>query len=241
MAAVAPRAADAIEPPLGVGTLAGWGPYPVETREVSVPRRDGDGEFDARLYIPLAVNGGGGADGGGSDEGGVSSPMVAFGHGYLTGVGLYDETLRHLASWGVTLIAPRSGGGLFPDHEAFASDLAAALDAVAVAAADDDWPGLRVDVAARGVCGHSMGGGAALLAAAMDRRIRAMATLAAAETRPSAIAAATSISAPALFIAASDDAITPIDAHQRPMFEAIRSAPAQLRVIEGGSHCGFLD
>ncbi len=235
--AAVPRVAFAIEPQSDVEALEGWGPYPVETRAISVPRRDGDGVFDARLYIPLAVKSGGG----GHEEGAVSAPMVAFGHGYLTGVGLYEETLQHLSSWGVAVIAPHSGGALFPDHERFAADLVDALDATAVAAADEDWPGLAVDVTARGVSGHSMGGGAAVLAAAMDPRIRTVATLAAAETRPSAIAAAASISASALFIAASDDAITPVDAHQRPMYSAKSSGPAQLRIIEGGSHCGFLD
>ena len=32
-----------------------------------------------------------------------------------------------------------------------------------------------------------------------------------------------------------------MDAHQRPIFEAIDGAPAQLRIITGGSHCGFID
>jgi dienelactone hydrolase len=68
-----------------------------------------------------------------------------------------------------------------------------------------------------------------------------VATLAAAETDPSAIAAAAATPAPALFLAAADDAITPVSEHQRPMFEAKASGPAQLRTILGASHCGFLD
>jgi dienelactone hydrolase len=68
-----------------------------------------------------------------------------------------------------------------------------------------------------------------------------VATRAAAETDPSAIAAAAEMAAPALFLAAADDAITPVSAHQRPMFEAKANGPAQLRTIAGASHCGFLD
>jgi dienelactone hydrolase len=216
--------------------FADAGPYATEMRDVVV-RRPGvqGGEFRASLAVPLPA-----ADvpAPGCD---VLSPVVAFGHGYLAPVELYEGTLRHLASWGITTIAPRSGEGLFPSHERFAGDLVAALDWVVAAAAGDDWPGLTVDPAARGVSGHSMGGGAAVLAAARDPRIRAVATLAAAETRPSAIEAAARSPAAALFLAGSDDTITPVDEHQRPMFEATTNGPARLGTIRGASHCGFLD
>ena len=85
-----------------------------------------------------------------------------------------------------------------------------------------------------------MGGGAAVLAARLDPSIRTVATLSAADTRPSAVTAAEGVEAPMLLVAASEDRITPIDRHQRPIFEAA-AGPAQLRVIEGGGHCGYLD
>lgn len=43
-----------------------------------------------------------------------------------------------------------------------------------------------------------------------------------------------------LLVAASEDRITPVERHQRPIFEAA-NGPTQLRVIEGGGHCGYLD
>lgn len=218
------------------GPLAAPGPYAVEAQEVVVTRPGGDGEFDARLFIPRASSAGAGP------AAVMASPIVAFGHGFLTPVDLYESTLRHLASWGITTIAPRSAGGPLPDHAAFAADLSAALEWVAAeAAADEDWPGLPVDAEARGTSGHSMGGGAAVLAAANDARIGSVATLAAADTRPSSIDAAAKLTVPALFIAASQDGITPVAEHQQPMADAASMAQARLHVIEGGSHCGFLD
>ena len=209
------------------------GPYEVASREITVPRPGASGGFDARLFVPLAPR---------SAAAGLveRSAMYAFGHGYLSPIGPYQSTLEHLASWGVTVVAPRSGAGLRPSHEAFGADLVAALDAVAVAAAADDWEGLPVDATARAVGGHSMGGGAAVLAAAMDPSIRTVATLSAADTRPSAVAAAATVEVPMLLVAASEDRITPVGGHQRPIFEAAHG-PAQLRVIEGGGHCGYLD
>jgi dienelactone hydrolase len=230
-----PAGADA--GPLDETSLAQAGPYRVEAREVVVPRPGGNGQFTARLYVPLP--GAGAVD---EVRGVAATPIVAFGHGYLTPVERYDSTLQQLASWGLTVIAPRSGGGPFPDHGHFADDLGTALDWLAsVPASKPDWPGLPIEGEARGVSGHSMGAGAAVLAAAADPRIRSLATLAAAETRPSAIDAAARLAVPALFVAASDDAITPVAAHQQPMYDAVSGAPAQLRTIEGGSHCGFLD
>jgi dienelactone hydrolase len=211
------------------------GPYEVLASEVSVPRtRGGEGSFEARLYVPLPRQPG-------ASE--PPSPVLAFGHGYQARVDDYESTLVHLASWGIVVIAPRSAGELFPDHAAFADDLLSALDWVVSEAGPEsrDWPGGPVDSQALGLSGHSMGGGAALLAAASDPAIRAVATLAAAESDPSAIEAAADISAPILFLAAGDDAITPVAEHQRPMFEAKSSGPAELRTIVGASHCGFLD
>ena len=215
--------------------MADPGPYEVLTSEVSVPRtRGGEGSFEARLYVPLPRQPG-------TSE--PPSPVLAFGHGYQARVDYYESTLAHLASWGIVVIAPRSAGELFPDHAAFADDLLSALDWVVSEAGPEsrDWPGGPVDPQALGLSGHSMGGGAALLAAARDPAIRAVATLAAAESDPSAIDAAAGVVAPVLFVAAADDAITPLTEHQRPMFEAKATGPAQLRTIVGASHCGFLD
>lgn len=222
------------------------GPFAVEVRDVSVSRTAaGGGDFEALLFVPLPIAGA--ASSTAADAAlepaatTQASPVVAFGHGYLTSVDRYASSLRHLASWGLTVIAPRSAGGLLPDHAGLAADLSTAGAWVVTAADADDWPGLPVDAHAFATSGHSMGGGAAVLAAAADPRVVTVATLAAADTRPSAIEAAGRLKVPALFVAGSDDSITPPDQHQRPMFEATVGVPAEARVIEGGSHCGFLD
>ena len=227
----APLAMQGATPAGGDPVYAGPGPYAVDIRDVVVARPGASEGFEARLFVPLP-----------DDEavGGEMSPIFAFGHGYLAQIEVYRSTLEHLASWGITVVAPRSGGGLLPSHEAFAADLVAALDHVGAAAAADDWHGLPVERTARSVGGHSMGGGAAVLAADLDPDIRTLATLSAADTRPSAVFAAGAVEAPMLLVAASEDRITPLDEHQRPIFEAA-AGPAQLRIIEGGGHCGYLD
>jgi dienelactone hydrolase len=85
-----------------------------------------------------------------------------------------------------------------------------------------------------------MGGGASLAAAARDPRFRAVANLAAADLRGGVADDLAALETPVLLVAGDRDAIAPLEQHQRPLFEAKRIGPAQLAVIEGGSHCGFL-
>jgi pimeloyl-ACP methyl ester carboxylesterase len=208
------------------------GPDRVETRDVEVARPGSDDAFTACCFIPQACEAGAAAS--------RAAPVFAFGHGFLAPVDVYRSTLAHLASWGIIVVAPRSERVPLPDHDRFTGDLLAALDAVVAMATTDDWPGRPVDPAARAVGGHSMGGGAAVLAAAADARVRTVATVNAADTRPSAIEAAARVTVPILLLASSEDRVAPPDKHQRPMFEAA-AGPAQLRTIEGGGHCGILD
>lgn len=168
-------------------------------------------------------------------------PAIAFGHGFFQATSKYTSTSNHLASWGFVVVVPTTQGGLSPSHSAFADDLNTGLTWLV---AQDGTAGSRfrdhISTASLGVAGHSMGGGAAVLAAARNPKITAVSTYAAAETNPSAKAAAATLAAPAQFLAGSQDTITPVADHQRPMFTA-KPPSKQLRTITGGSHCGFMD
>ncbi|MER7112820.1 alpha/beta hydrolase family protein [Streptomyces sp. NPDC000229] len=168
-------------------------------------------------------------------------PGLAFGHGFLQDISKYESTLRHYASWGFITVAPKSQGGLFPSHTGFADDLNAGL---AWLTAQNATAGSRfagaVDTSRYALSGHSMGGGAALLAASRNPAVKTVSTLAAAETNPSAVTASGALTIPAQYVGASKDTVAGVDAHQRKMYDAKR-APTQLRVITGGFHCGFTD
>lgn len=215
--AVASQAADLSRP----------GPFAVSETEVSVARPDST-LFPALLYYPAGAEG-------------APYPAICFAHGYLSAPERYAGTMRHLASWGYIVIAPKSGLELFPDHDLYAEDLSHALKFLEDANVDPAslLRGL-VDTNRFGLSGHSMGGGADMLSAAMDDRIGAVAALAPAETWPSAIAEMHLIVAPVFLISGTDDAIAPILRHQLPMYESA-NAPRLMAAIKGGSHCGFLD
>jgi dienelactone hydrolase len=212
------------------------GPYGAGWVEVSVPRTGG-GSFDALLLYPATISGQGAA----YEHSGAPYPAVTFGHGWITAVTRYQSTLEHLASWGYFVIASKSYGGLFPDHSAFADDLRCCLTYLEDQDANPgSWLYQQVDTAAFGVSGHSMGGGASILAAERDSRIRIVANMAAAETNPSAIAAIAGVQVPVFLIAGDEDSIAPPPGHTIPMYDAAQ-APRRLPLLDGGWHCGFLD
>ena len=130
-------------------------------------------------------------------------PVVAFGHGFLQSSSRYAGTLDSIASRGYIVIAPDSETGFAPNHSRFADDLWRCLR----------WagdPGRYPNADPDSLMGHSMGGGAALVAA--DRydgpgQIDTVATLSAAETNPSARAASAGIAVPALYVIGSQDTI----------------------------------
>ncbi|MGA1518025.1 MAG: chlorophyllase/cutinase-like alpha/beta fold protein [Phycisphaerales bacterium] len=212
------------------------GPFAAGRRDVTVTRPNGS-TFQATLHYPATTAGTNAP----FDASGGPYPVFSFGHGYLTPVTQYASTLDHLASHGYFAIASRSGGNLFPSHGAFAEDLRSCLDHLIAANADDASPFAGAVATERlAVGGHSMGGGASILAAAADPRILAVVPLAAADTNPSSIAASSQIGAPMRLIVGSEDSIVPPGPSSGPMYTNTPS-PRQLVSITGGSHCGFLD
>ena len=172
----------------------------------------------------------------------VPAPALAFGHGYLASAALYSTMCGRLAERGIVVVAPETQTQLFPSHSGLADDLLRSLRWLAAGAPGVPALARAVDLERTAVGGHSMGGGCAVLAAARDRRIRTVATVAAARTRPSALDAAARLEVPTLFLAAERDRVTPVSRHQRPLFEAVRpGTPTQLRIIRGGTHAGFVD
>lgn len=166
-------------------------------------------------------------------------PVFAFGHGFLLPVSAYAYLWQGLVPAGRVLALPRTGGELFPNHEDFALDLARVAAALLEAGGDPGSPFYEGLAARSGVGGHSMGGGASLLAAAADPALDTVANLAAAETNPSAIAAAAQVEVPALLLAGSLDCVTPLGEHQQPMFAALAADCRALAVLGGASHCQF--
>ena len=217
--------------------LADPGPFSAGWQIVTIPRPDGQ-TFTSQLYYPATTAGNGTP----YDGSGAPYPAVTFGHGFMVPPKFYRSTLEHLASHGYLVVVPESYMTfLFPSHQGFGEDFRYSLDFLESENANPaSWLFGQVDTAHFGMAGHSMGGGSSILAAAADSRVRALITLAAAETIPSAIAQMPNISAPVRLITGDQDGIVNWQNNTQAMYNAGRP-PRQLLLILGGCHCGFLD
>jgi dienelactone hydrolase len=172
---------------------------------------------------------------------GLGLPAVAFGHDWVQTPDRYLPLLRHLASWGFVAAAPASFRGPIPSHARFSGDLRSALDVCVGVRLGDG--AISVDKRRLALAGHGMGGGCAVLAAA-DREaagepVAAVVTLAASETRPSAIDTAPLVTAPALHLAAGRDQVSPAVGNAEPI-AAGWGGPVVLRTLPKANHLGFL-
>lgn len=216
--------------------LGSAGPFRAGWRSVTVTRANST-TFTARLFYPATAAG----QNAPIDASGGPYPAVTFGHGFLQAVSNYKSTLEHLATHGYIVIASDSEGSLFPSHQNFANDLRQSLTYLEQENANSSSVLFNLVRTQRfGASGHSMGGGASILASAQDSRIKALANLAAAETNPSAVSAMPSVAIPASLISGSADTIVPVASNGQLMFNA-GPAPKILPIIQGGWHCGFLD
>jgi len=166
-------------------------------------------------------------------------PVVTFGHGFLLPYDIYSFVWNGLVPDGFIVALPRTEGSLTPSHGEFGKDLAFLVAKLRAEGANSGSLFYERVSDAAAVMGHSMGGGASFLAAAEDPTITALANFAAAETNPSAIAAAGSITVPSLLLAGSRDCVTPPSQHQIPMYDALASGCKTYVNITGASHCQF--
>lgn len=135
---------------------------------------------------------------------GFHLPGVAFGHDWLTGALHYCGTLEHLASWGIVAAAPDTQLGPVPSVLALAHDLAGTLDVICGVRLGAGQ--ISVDGSKLALAGHGFGGSAAVLAAAGEARVAAVAAVFPSVTKPSAEAAAATLDVPGLVLATPDDA-----------------------------------
>ncbi len=164
-------------------------------------------------------------------------PAISFGHGFVMTYDAYANIKDAVVAEGYIIAFPTTEGSLSPSHSEFGKDLAFVLKKVAELGSTSGSVLFNKVDTGNCVMGHSMGGGAAHLAMTFDPSIKAIATLAAAETTPSATTAAASVTAPALVFAGENDCVSPPATNQLLMYTALSAACKHYIKIKGGSHC----
>jgi dienelactone hydrolase len=192
-------------------------------------------QIQTEIYYPATSNG---------DNTPVANgnfPIIVFGHGFAMSWDAYQNIWEHYAPKGYILAFPRTEGNLFPapSHQDFGLDLKIVGDKVATLNNESTSLFFQKILTNVGIIGHSMGGGASILAASGNNSIRTVIGLAPAETNPSAIAAAAGVTVPALIFSGSQDGVTPPADHHLPIFNNLNSGCKTFSSIIGGAHCYF--
>ncbi len=207
--------------------------YPVGTRTITYqdPARN-NRNIPTYLYYPAVATG--------SNQPVASGqfPVVVIGHGFTMNYAPYVFWGNVLAQAGYITAIPNTETGFSPSHAALAADMAflvAKLYAENNNSSSPFYQHVQQDAC---IMGHSMGGGCTYLAAQNNSNVSATITFAAAETNPSAIAAAANVACPSLVFSGSEDCVTLPAQHQVPMYEALPDCKAYVSLV-GGGHCNF--
>jgi dienelactone hydrolase len=166
-------------------------------------------------------------------------PVLVFGHGFVMAWSAYDVVWNALVPEGYIMVFPTTETSFSPSHTDFGKDIAFLVGAMKNESLNSASPFFNSNTGTSAAMGHSMGGGSAFLSIQYDNTITALATLAAANTTPPSITAASGITIPTLVLSGGNDCVTPPTQHQIPMYDSLISACKSFVSITGGSHCQF--
>lgn len=191
-------------------------------------------QVNTEIFYPANISGNNVPVAAGTDR----FPVVVFGHGFVIPVSSYAWLADSLVKYGYIVAMPTTEGSLSPSHENFGKDLSflcTAITSLDNNAASFLYQRVRNKTA---VSGHSMGGGASFLDAAANSPADAVFNFAAAETNPSATAAAGLTNRPALIFGGSSDCIVPATV-QQAMYNNVNYPCKTFINITDALHCQF--
>lgn len=191
-------------------------------------------QIETAIFYP-ADNGGLGVD--------VASgnfPLVIIAHGFSMGYDAYENLWEHIVSEGYIVALPKTESDLFPapSHNDFGLDIVNIKESFNTL--NDNGSSIFHEKLNGKIAyiGHSMGGGASVLASA-ENEPDLYIGLASAETDPSAIQSASTVNCPSIIFSGTGDEVTPAPDHQIPIFNALNSSCKYLISIIGGAHCYY--
>lgn len=210
--------------------------YPIGERNITYndPARN-NRAIECEIYYP------GVSAGNNVDVATGNFPVVVLGHGFAMGVNVYNNWWEEFVPEGYIFVLPTTEESLLPapDHEDFGLDLRFMGETMQAENSNAGSPFYQHVADRTGIMGHSMGGGATILGASGFAGVDCIVGLAPAETNPSAVSAASGVTAPALILSGEDDSVTPPNDHHIPIYNALGSTCKTYVTITNGSHCYF--
>lgn len=175
-------------------------------------------------------------------------PVIVFGHGFVMAWDAYQNIWEEFVPKGYILVFPRTEGSIIStNHQEFGWDLQFLVKEMQLEGANSASIFYNVVAPETALMGHSMGGGAAFLAADSlstngSINLKTLIGLAPAESSTngvSSINSAKSITVPSLVFSGSQDGVTPAADHHIPMYDSLASTCKTFVNIIGGAHCYF--
>lgn len=170
-------------------------------------------------------------------------PLIVFGHGFAMSYTSYQNIWEKLVPEGFTLAFVDMENGLIPapSHSNFGQDISYSGKMLQFMSQNQSPFQLYGRLNGKtAFMGHSMGGGASMLAAAFDPTFPdAVVGLAPAETNPTAIGVCSTITSPTVIYSGTKDGVTPPSTNHIPMYQNNASDCKLLVNITGGGHCYF--
>ena len=198
--------------------------------------------IETKIYYPVTI----------IDDSTVTAigqfPVIVFGHGFLISWDTYQNVWEEFVPEGYIMVFPTTEGDLFStDHQQFGWDLQFLVTKIQNEGLNNNSPIYNSVDNNTALMGHSMGGGAAFLAAdslcnSGNNHLKTIIGLAPAESSSngvSSIASALNITVPALILSGSQDGVTPPTDHHIPIYNNLSSDCKTFISISGGGHCYF--
>lgn len=216
--------------------IVGWSQvYPVGSSQINFTDPSRSRSIPSRVFYPAKTAGTNAV----FEEG--SFPLIVMGHGFAMNYQAYLNFRDTLVHRGYVLVIPTTETGPlpFPDHAEFGEDLKFLNKHIKYlnTVPGSIFYGHVKEQSA--IMGHSMGGGASVLAAAGNDQLTTLVLFAPAETSPSAIEASASVSVPTIVFSGENDGVTLPDEMHFPVFNQLGTSCKFFINILGGGHCYF--
>ena len=177
-----------------------------------------------------------------------SFPVIIFGHGFVMAWDAYQNLWEEFIPRGYIMAFPRTEGNMFStDHQQFGWDLQFLVVRMQTEGATMGSILYGVIAPETALMGHSMGGGAAFLAADSlstngNTNLKTLIGFAPAESTTngvSSINSALSVTVPSVVLSGSNDGVAPAVDHASPMYNNLASNCKTFINILGGGHCYY--
>ncbi|WP_299609773.1 T9SS type A sorting domain-containing protein [uncultured Aquimarina sp.] len=185
---------------------------------------------NARIYYPISNNT--------SQSVNEQFPVIVLGHGFIMGSDAYQNFYDTLVPQGYIVVFVNTEGSIFANHIAYSEDLAFMVNAIQQEN-DNSSSVLYQAVADKtALIGHSMGGGAATVAASLVE-VETLVTFAPAQLRFDTLTPASEVTEDAIVFSGSGDAVTPANEDHIPIYNSLGANCKYFINILGGAHCYY--